>query len=289
MVRNNRSFKRYSTLPFRKIASCFIATITLVSVLSYGNYKKDIDRRTVDISGNIRTEASIIDTAKQDVLASKMITLDKVNTRNSEIAAEVVADASPVIKNTIVSLSIPIKSFKGYPDAENNTHGYIVENSTNEVVNGVENLKIKYAAYLTYDGEETVWNDATYLYILEQECAKWNLDPFFMMGVIMTESRGQASAKNKRSTAVGLGQVLKGSGKWAYEDLLGNGKGTYDHSMAYDPATNIKMAVAIMGQAVQSAGGDILQGIWSYRGVHDQAYVKSIRKFMNMSGHTPNF
>ena len=64
-----------------------------------------------------------------------------------------------------------------------------------------------------------------------------------VLALSMTESNGTATAKNSKSTATGLNQLLYGTAKYTYEDIMGNGKGTYMSSLALDPETNLTMAI----------------------------------------------
>lgn len=146
--------------------------------------------------------------------------------------------------------------------------------------------KYSYALYDTGGRKNDI--DENLLQVLEESCNQWGVNPHLMLGVIMTESEGHANAKNSRSTATGLCQILRGTGKYIYEDLMGNGRGTYNHSMAYDPATNIRMGCAYMGTLIRQRGS-VYRAIQTYRGkTNVSGYVGKINRYMGNVGLSVN-
>lgn len=118
----------------------------------------------------------------------------------------------------------------------------------------------------------------------EEQCRVWNLNPHFVLGVIMTESEGHANAKNPSSTASGLGQTLRGTGKSVWEDILGHGKGSYNHSMAFDPYVSIEMTTAYLGALVRQKGS-LHRAIQNYRGkTNVKGYEGKINSYMQKGG-----
>jgi hypothetical protein len=164
--------------------------------------------------------------------------------------------------------------------------------STSDVICAEEEVEVPDNSYLldkySYALYDSVGNrndiTADLLETLEESCAEWNVEPDLMLGVIMTESEGHANAKSSKSTATGFCQILKGTGKYVYEDILGNGKGTYNHSMAYNPELNIQMGVALMG-TLQRQKGSVYRALQGYRGKSDiSGYVKSINSHIGKVG-----
>lgn len=143
-----------------------------------------------------------------------------------------------------------------------------------------EELYNKYEYAIEYEGERT---DLTYKEIKygEEKMQEENLDPDLLFGIIMVESRGTRTAKNKESTATGYGQVLAGTGKYLYEDVMGNGKGTYDHSYAYDGKTNINMVSTYLGYLCDNKSS-LFGAVKQYCGRDDagtQSYLNCINSF----------
>lgn len=149
--------------------------------------------------------------------------------------------------------------------------------------------KYEYAVF--YGGKRT---DLTYeqLKTGEQLMAQNGLDPNLLFSTIMVESTGNSKAKNTRSTATGYGQFLYGTGKFVYEDLMGNGKGTYSRDKALDGDTNIKMMAEYMNYLVdkskkRNGGNTLYAAIKSYRGVGGPVlnqYIGMIDKYMRKGG-----
>ena len=106
--------------------------------------------------------------------------------------------------------------------------------------------------------------------------------PDLLFGIIMTESGGDENATSSSSTARGYGQFLAGSGKYVYENVLH--LGTYNHSMAYNGTTNIKMAAGYLGYLKNKRGFSAYAAVKAYRGVEPTAYIRSINSYIGTKG-----
>lgn len=118
-----------------------------------------------------------------------------------------------------------------------------------------EELHDKYE-YVIYN-KEGIRTDLTYDQIQtgEELMLAKGLDPDLLFGSIMVESDGKENAKSSISTASGYGQFLNTTGKFVYEDLLGNDKGIYDHTITpFDGDINIKMMVAYYDYLYKQTG-----------------------------------
>ena len=106
----------------------------------------------------------------------------------------------------------------------------------------------------------------------------------FYCSWIMIESEWHTDCKNSTSTASGLPQFLSGTGKWVYEDLLENGKGTYTHSMVFDGKTSLDMMVAYVDKLMEQHKGNLNKVIDSYRGFHDTPYINRFNHYLSYFG-----
>lgn len=120
----------------------------------------------------------------------------------------------------------------------------------------------------------------------EQLMQEKGLDPDLLFGIIMTESGGIEAASNSGSTALGFGQLLQGTAKFTYEKQMGNGAGTYSHSMAKDGDTNIEMVANYLDYLHNDQGLDIYSTIRSYRGCNDQSYIATIDSYIGKHGNS---
>lgn len=259
-------------------AVAIVFTALAIAAASVGVYQhaEDVQRRTVKFDTTLYADATSTSELYKKALEDNARYINNLDNRNALVSAQVVdygTYTSTMVSNTdILNISeAPVM------DAL-----YVEEASTQTIINGIENLETKYAPYLYYYGKRNDLN-ANLFYVIEKECDKYGLDPYVMLGVIMTESGGNANAKSKQSTATGMCQILSGTGKYIYEDLMGHGKGTYSHSMAYNPELNIRMGIAYLGTLVRQTGS-LHRAIRSYRGLEDRAYYNSINKYMAMSG-----
>lgn len=281
---------RIGSKQFRAFAVAAFSALVVASSAVGIHYLNDIERRSVKIDSNLYAQSVEVHRDYKNALEKNEEFLVMVDNRNDSVAESLIYKEEEELTNIMVSSGLPNTEFTGY---NTNVHSiskadnYVIESSTNEIVEGVENLMTKYMAYTTYDGRRTDLT-AELFYLIEVECAKYGLDPYMFIGLIMTESRGNANAKSRSSTATGLCQILSGTAKGVYEGSMGNPKGSYNHSMAYDPALNIKMGITYLGELKQQYG--LYGAIQRYRGKRDiSGYVASINKFMGMSGHFLEF
>ena len=101
----------------------------------------------------------------------------------------------------------------------------------------------------------------------------------------MTESGGKENASNPASTARGYGQLLKGTGKFVYENLQGNAKGSYSHQYAYNGDMNIAMTVDLLSYFKNDRGLSLHKTIQSYRGLSNvSGYEAKINNYISKSG-----
>lgn len=267
----------------KKTVVTALSALAVMGIIAGGvkvyEYRVDVSRRTVKIESTLYTDATKTMDAYERALKLNKEYLEEIDDRNEEVSAQVI-DCGTYSSN-VVSAVDPDLDFSGYSGPQ-----YVDESSTTTIIDGIENLDKKYAPYFYCHGER---NDMTVdlFYLIETECAKYDLDPYVLVGLIMTESEGHIRAKNSSSTATGLCQILRGTGKFVWEDWLHHGAGSYDHSMAYNPEVNIKIGACLLGSMAQEKG--LYRAIQSYRGKSDiSGYCASINKYMGMSGkHLP--
>lgn len=142
--------------------------------------------------------------------------------------------------------------------------------------------KYEYAVY-NKSGDRT---DLKYDQIAtgEELMEKAGIDPDLLFGIIMTESGGNEKASNSTSTARGFGQMLAGTGEYVYEDILN--LGTYNHSMAYNGDTNIRMVVGYLGYLKNTRHMSAYNTIKAYRGIEPTGYIRTINSYINKKGNS---
>lgn len=108
--------------------------------------------------------------------------------------------------------------------------------------------------------------------LVDDLCREKNLNPHMIFAIIDIESDYHTDAKNSKSTARGLGQVLKSTGKSVYENMMK--AGTYNHDMAYNGYTNITMMVTYI-EYLKNTYGDINVMINGYSGDQTGRYYNN--------------
>ena len=116
-------------------------------------------------------------------------------------------------------------------------------------------------------------------------CQEKDLNPDVVWTIFRLESRYRPDAQNPKSTARGLGQTVISTAKYVYETLMGNGKGTYSHEMAYNGYTSIKMTVAYVDY-LRNTYGNLRSPINGYSGDQTGTYYNKFATYMSEFGHS---
>ena len=107
------------------------------------------------------------------------------------------------------------------------------------------------------------------LYFLNTQCEKYNIPMEIMLSLICTESGFRSTAKASSSSASGYCQVIKGTAKWVYEDLLKYGKyDTTQHTeiMTTNWKLNIEISCRLMYSLYHNNGQSWENAIRKYYG-----------------------
>ena len=141
--------------------------------------------------------------------------------------------------------------------------------------------KYSYALY-NQRGER---NDITFdqLKTGEDVLLKVGLSPHLLWGFVGSESGGDEDAKNPHSTATGHGQVLTSTGRKVYEDIMGNGKGSFEPSMLLDGDINILITSEYLAYLKQNSSS-VYEIVDKYAGEHNEAYYKKLDKVLQKGG-----
>ena len=100
-----------------------------------------------------------------------------------------------------------------------------------------------------------------------------------VLAMAMTESNGNANARNVSSSAVGLGQFLSGTGRFVYTSLMGND--VYNHQeTASDSETNLEMMVYYLEYLDVENNHNIERVISCYRGIESPNYKYKINSYL---------
>lgn len=219
-----------------------------------------------------------------DILEQKDMEISELETKYSNLQDKYASNMTEVVnqnndlKEDIEEQNKTIKNLNSQLKELSNNNKDILKEL--DVYKEREELYNKYEYAIEYEGQRT---DLTYKEIKygEEKMKEENLDPDLLFGIIMVESRGTRNAKNNESTATGYGQVLAGTGKYLYEDVMGNGKGTYNHSYAYDGKTNINMVSTYLGYLCDNKSS-LFGAVKQYCGRDDagtQSYLNCINSF----------
>lgn len=124
-------------------------------------------------------------------------------------------------------------------------------------------LSQKYAyVFDREDANEITIEDIKYL---DDTCKEVDINPHIITSMIDLESDYNPNCSMTTSSARGLMQILKGTGKFIWEDLIGSDT-AYNHDMAYDKQTNILMGVTYMRYHLDRNSGNLRNALKCYNG-----------------------
>ena len=130
---------------------------------------------------------------------------------------------------------------------------------------------------ITYDQIDTLESLAAENGLSEDAAA-------LVLAIAMNESRGQEDAKNPSSTATGYCGILNTTGKYLYEDIMGNPAGSYSHDMCYNGYINLELSLQYIRYLNDMYGGDVLRVVNGYRGYYDAAYDSQLDANLQRGG-----
>jgi hypothetical protein len=105
-----------------------------------------------------------------------------------------------------------------------------------------------------------------------------------VLAIAMNESRGQEDSKNPGSTATGYCGILDFTGKYLYEDIMGNPTGSYSHDMCYNGYINLELSLQYIKYLNKMYGGDIMRIVDGYRGYRDAVYDSQLDANLQKAG-----
>jgi len=138
------------------------------------------------------------------------------------------------------------------------------------------------------DGVDTsngfTWDMLVYL---DAQCKEYNLNPHMVTAIITKESHFDVDAQNQTSSARGLGQTLASTAKTVYENMLGNGNGSYSHAMADNGYTNISIVCRYL-KYLKDNYDSVNAMINAYSGDQSGSYYSGWVSIMRSYGQDPS-
>lgn len=108
---------------------------------------------------------------------------------------------------------------------------------------------------------------------VDDVCKEWDVNPHWMWMIWKSETGWSTGLDNKEgSGARGLGQIMPSTGKNLYENVLG--RGTYTHTMAYDPFINSELSIVHIGRNI--ATSTMSNAIEIYSGGGGSSYYNKV-------------
>ena len=278
------------------MSCCLILATTTVLGLSGPKAVAETHAQSeyTEADGNVKHEADVVDIKLYDTATKSVIEEYKTEENVGPSGEASNTDGKEVKSDEETSAEVSTASEITSTDNEVYASDTVISDDWTENedadISDIEesddmNLLDKYS-YALYD-DSGVRNDIDedILKLAENLCAQQGIDPNLFLAIVMTESQGHADAKNKHSTAIGFGQLLSSTGRWCYEDLLGYGKGTYSHSLAYNPVLNTEMTISLLGELKREHNGNMYKAIQHYRGKKNiSGYLGKMNKWLGKEG-----
>ena len=219
---------------------------------------KESEKKTI-----INNYEEIVDNQKKDIEQLKSHCLDLEETSNTIIENDKeLLRSYDELKDLTDSMDVCIKDMASRLETYEKYHIFMYDTSG-------------YRTDCTYELLE-------YLQSLIKDKSIDNLA--FYCSWIMIESEWHADCKNPTSSATGLPQFLSSTGKWVYEDLMGNEKGSYSHKNVLDAKTALEMMVVYVDNLMETYKGNLNPVITAYRGLNDKPYLNRFNHYLSYFG-----
>lgn len=236
---------------------------------------------------------------------SNTIASDKLATTTSQLT--LVIDDKDAEINQLKTKVAELEEQNSELKKENNNLKYSVKELTNKAQTRMKYINEQNVALDEFRKRSELFNsyeiaimntynkrtDMTYdeLEYLDNLCKEKGIPTMMIVSMIKLESNFDPNLKSNESSAKGYMQVIKGTGKFTYENLMGNEKGSYDHSLADDPKTNLKLGVTYIDYLFDRSNGDVVEVIKRYSGWYSpygigQKYFDILSKHMSFSGYS---
>ena len=197
------------------------------------DYVEELTEKTVELVTNKNIQSSKLNNKK---LSKKNKEKDKFNTKSLHDVKHIEFPTMYYkdVEYDIISGKLKIPVIKNIYDEE--------------IKKKVEETKVKNNKYSKYDiiidraksyGRDVSYLDYEFLDYVFEEADRFNVNPYVVLGIVSGESNFYAEAKNKNSSATGLGQMIKGTGEYIHYNILGY-KDIYNHNSLKDPRTSIR-------------------------------------------------
>lgn len=111
-----------------------------------------------------------------------------------------------------------------------------------------------------------------------------NINPNLLWELCTCEGHFDVDARLTSSDARGLGGIMPKIGRWVYEDLMGNPKGSYNHDMAYDGYLNLEMMVYVIEELQKEHDCDLKAMINHYSGDGTGTYYNNLISIAKSDG-----
>lgn len=146
-----------------------------------------------------------------------------------------------------------------------------------------EQLAEKYDYVISrVDDSEITMDDIKFL---DETCKTYDINPHVITAMIDVESDYNPNCSMSNSSARGLMQIIRSTGRYIWEDLLGNSD--YDHDIAYDVKSNILMGVRYMRYHLDKNNGDLRASLKYYNGGElGDYYATLVYRDAEKVGHT---
>lgn len=118
---------------------------------------------------------------------------------------------------------------------------------------------------------------------IDNICKENDINPHLVFGIINVESNYRVDVVSSAG-ARGMCQFMPRTGRWIYEEKLGHGAGTYDHSMCSDPYINSEMCVAYLVYLINGHDGNMQKVLANYNGSTGTAYYNLVKNAMSAVG-----
>lgn len=220
--------------------------------------------------------------------------LDESQAHNNELFDEVTTLSASVNELTkdltaMTQVSVTLEQENNSLINDNRALADEYDDVYNELVAMQERKELydKYEYAIIYGGKRTdvKYGDLKHMEDIASELGLTEDAIDLCLSFVLNESRGNEKAYNP-SGASGLGQLMPGTGRFVWNNLMDNNGESYDHStIPFDGSTNLEMSLRYIAY-LDNKHGSATKVVTSYCGGWMESYVNSLNVHL-AKGPTP--
>ena len=280
-MNDNTNNNKYSSIILLTVCNIIVFSIIFCIIIA--------DKHYTETEWKLRDKIEQLELSNQKYMIENEVLNDKYN----ELVAQDKTNVSNAIDDTNNKIRSYIVSNTGYESLEelctaaldSERKNIFFETQVTDLQLTIEEVIIRLQKYEHYDyalfdtvgkRNDITYEDIIYLEDLVKDEPVNDVDLY--LSWIMIESEGYTKCTDEVSTAKGLSQFLDSTSELVYSSL--DFTDEWYPNIVYDKEVCLAMMVKYVNDLYKLHNGDLYKTIDSYRGLHDEPYLKLFNRYL---------